>query len=298
MMAQDFLIDPATRLGHVHYTINDIDRQIAFYEQALRMQLHWRKENQAALGAGGEDLVILSEDKSAQRVLNSTGMYHFALLYPDRRELARAIARLFDMGYRNSPTDHVISKTTYLDDPEGNNIELYCYSLEDGSFETVDGQWKVRYADGRPSSGRDPLDLQALFSHLGPGDDLYAEMPKEVMIGHVHIYGNDLAGGMRFYSEVLGFKYGNFADRIGFADVELERPHVIAWNVWQGPGAQSPPKGSLGIRYFTIDLPNAKAMKALKIRLDEAGWDFEESDQLLKMKDPAGVAIHIKAINA
>ena len=297
-MAKDFLIDPATRMGHVHYTVADLDRQIDFYERVLRMQLHWRKDDRAALGAGGEDLVLLTEDKSTLRVPNSTGMYHFALLYPDRRELARAIARLFDMGYRNFPTDHVISKTTYLDDPEGNNIELYCYSLEDGTFETVDGQWKVQYADGRPSSGRDPLDLKALFSHLKSGDDFYADMPPEVMMGHVHIYGNDLAASMVFYHEVLGFKYGNFADKVGFADVELERPHVIAWNIWQGVEAQAPPEHSLGIRYFTIELPNAKALEDLKTRLVEAETAFNESEQLLRLKDPAGVAIEIKVVNA
>jgi len=254
--------------------VRDLDGQINFYCDALGMQTHWREQGEAGLGAGGEDLLVLTEIREAQRFQRSTGMYHFALLYPDRRELARIIAKLFDAGVRNAPTDHVISKTTYLDDPEGNTIELYCYSLEDGSFETVDGNWKVQYADGRPSTGRDPLDLHALFGHLEEGDDLYVPLPNSVRMGHVHIYGNDLAASMRFYTEVLGFKRGNFADKVGFADVELDRPHVIAWNTWMGPSAKAPPKDALGIRYYTIILPDTGSLKDVAARLKQATWPY------------------------
>lgn len=290
---QDFLIHPETQLGYVHYTVRDLDTQIDFYVQTLGMQLHWRRGDSAGLGAGADDLLRLTERREVQRFARTTGMYHFALLYPDRRELARIVARLFDSSTPNAPTDHVISKTTYLDDPEGNTIELYCYSLEDGSFETVDGNWVVSYADGRPSTGRDPLDLQALFSHLEEGDDLYTPMPESIQIGHVHIYGNDLAGQMHFYNEILGFKRGNFADKIGFADVELERPHVIAWNTWVGAGAEAPPDNSLGIRYCTILQPNQQALDSIRGRLDEAEWAYEELDEQLRLADPAGVRLRI-----
>lgn len=292
-MAADLLIHPETRLGHVHYTVHDLDAQLDFYQQTLGMQLHWREDGTAGLGAGGEDLLRLTEKKDAQRFARTTGMYHFALLYPDRRELARVVARLFDAGIRNAPTDHVISKTTYLDDPEGNTIELYCYSLEDGTFETVDGNWLVQYADGRPSTGRDPLDLKALFSHLVEGDDFYAPMPGEVQMGHVHLYGNDLTAQMRFYSEILGFKRGNFADQIGFADVELERPHVIAWNTWMGPGAQAPPPEALGVRYFTILLPDNETLGALKARLNAANWPYTAANGQLRLSDPAKIELRI-----
>src|SRR6185436_17802932 len=109
---------------------------------------------------------------NARRAQHTTGMYHFAILYPSRKELARAIARLFALRYPNSPTDHGVSKPTYLDDLEGNNIELYVRSLDDGVFEIIDGQMAVRYADGRMGTGRDPLDLEALFGELDEKDRL------------------------------------------------------------------------------------------------------------------------------
>src|SRR5258706_4985476 len=116
-----FTIHPATRLGHVHYTVANLARQIAFYQTVLGFKVHWQEGAIAGLGAGQEDLLRLTEVRSARRVRGTTGAYHFALLFPSRRELARAVARLFALGYPNYPTDHIVSKTTYLDDPEGNN---------------------------------------------------------------------------------------------------------------------------------------------------------------------------------
>src|SRR5688572_19524375 len=115
-----FVLDPTTRLGHVHLTVANLDRQLTFYQQILGFHLHWRQGSEAALGTSQEILLRLTEQPNARRVQHTTGMYHFAILYPSRKELARVIARLFAMRYPNAPTDHVISKTTYLDDLEGN----------------------------------------------------------------------------------------------------------------------------------------------------------------------------------
>src|SRR5688500_6532272 len=117
-------IHPATRMRTVHLTVADLERQIGFYQQVIGLMLHWREGAAAGLGVGGEDLLRLTEVPGARRYRGTTGMYHFAILLPTRRELARAVARLFSLRYPNYPTDHVMTKTTYLDDPEGNNIEL------------------------------------------------------------------------------------------------------------------------------------------------------------------------------
>ena len=128
----NFLIHPATRLGHVSLTVADLARQIDFYQTHLGFQLHWREGVAAGLGAGGEDLLRLTERRDARRTRGTTGLYHFAVLLPSRRELARALARLFSLRYENYPTDHIMTQTTYLDDPEGNGIELYADTPEEG----------------------------------------------------------------------------------------------------------------------------------------------------------------------
>ena len=121
----EFRIHPATRMGHVHLTVAELDRQVEFFQEVIGLKLHWREGATAGLGAGNGDLLRLTEVRSARRYRGTTGLYHFAILLPNRRELARAIARLYSLRYPNYPTDHVMTKTTYLDDPEGQNIELY-----------------------------------------------------------------------------------------------------------------------------------------------------------------------------
>lgn len=288
-----FTIHPATRLGHVHYMVADLDRQIAFYQNVLGFKLHWREGVAAALGAGGEDLLRLTEVHGARRVYRTTGAYHFALLFPSRRELARAMARLFALRYPHSPTDHIISKTTYLDDPEGNTIELYVRSLDDGTMTVVNGKPIIRRADGTPSDGREPLDVQELFRELSPSDRLDDPLPPGMTIGHVHLYGANLYSSMHFYRDLLGFKSeGLMHDwRMGDVFVRAEEPHIISFNTWQGEGAPPPPPNSLGLRYFTIVLPNQVELEHVANRVRKAGVTVEQTQDGLVIRDPSQIGI-------
>jgi catechol 2,3-dioxygenase len=148
-MKSIFSIPTTTRLGHVHLTVANLDTQINFYQKVLGMQVHWREGAGVGLGAGGEDLLRLTEVKGALRPRRTTGLYHFALMYPSRKELARALARLFALRYPNAPTDHGMSKSIYLDDAEGNTIELYILTLGDARLAIENGQGVAYYTDGR-----------------------------------------------------------------------------------------------------------------------------------------------------
>jgi catechol 2,3-dioxygenase len=292
-MTASYLIDPATRLGLVHYQTNNLKPQLVFYTKALGLKLHWNTGQQAGLGNGREDLLLLSEVPGTIRYQGSTGMYHFALLVPDRKELARVIARLYQMQIPNSPTDHVISKTTYLNDPDGNTIEIYTYSLSDGSFSYRDGTFDVRWANGRPSNGREPLDLKQLFSELTPEDSITEPLPETTSLGHVHLYGNNLSNQMGFYRDVLGFKEGGLGETIGMAEVALDRPHVIAFNTWQGKSAQPPPDNALGLKYFTIILPDPASLGRVLDRIQEHKISYESTGQGIWIKDPSGILINL-----
>lgn len=286
-------ISPATAMGHVQLTVANLERQVAFYQNVLGFKLHWRDGAQAGLGAGGHDLLRLTELPGARRVQGTTGMYHFALLYPSRRELARAIARLFTLRYPNAPTDHVVSKTTYLDDPEGNNIELYVRTLEDGTMEMINGNLIVRHADGRPSDGREPLDLEALFRELSPADRLDLPLPEGTKLGHVHLYAASLADSMHFYHEVLGFQPGLVSTGFRMGDVGLseDQPHVIAFNTWKEEGAPPSPPDTLGMRYFSIVLPDSTELDRVLARVKQAGLAIEPTEQGSLVHDPSQIAV-------
>jgi catechol 2,3-dioxygenase len=220
-------------------------------------------------------------------------MYHFALLYPSRRELARAIARLFSLRYPNHPTDHVVSKTTYLDDPEGNNIELYIRSPEDGVMVEENGRFVVRRKDGRLSDGREPLDVQALFGELTPADKLDGPLPDGMEMGHVHLYGSSLERSLDFYQGVLGFLPGLVVTvfRMEVVSVTVEEPHVIAFNTWMGEGAPPPPAESLGVRYFTIVLPDSVELERVLERVRIAGMPVEQTEEGVLVRDPSQIGV-------
>src|SRR6188474_3646778 len=214
----EFSIHPATKIGVVALRVANLENQLSFYQQVMGFQLHWREGNQAGLGAGGADLLRLTEEPNLKRYRSVTGLYHFAVLFPDRRELARAIARLFVLKYTNHPTDHIMTKTTYLDDMEGNGIELYAESPEDGTWTMADGKFETRRADGSWSDGREPLDVDALFSHLKEDDRLDVPVPPETRMGHIHLHVRDIDETVNFYHGILGFDVMGVAKsfRMGF----------------------------------------------------------------------------------
>jgi len=293
----EFSIDPATQIGHVSLTVANLENQIAFYQQALGFQLHWREGSKAGLGAGGADLLRLTEQPNANRYQRVTGLYHFAVLFPNRRELAHALARLFVLKYPNYPTDHIMTKSTYLDDLEGNGIELYTESPEDGTWTMTDGVYQARRADGTPSNGREPLDVDALLSHLTEADQLDIPSPPETRMGHVHLHVRNVEEAVDFYHGVLGFEVMGVAKSFGMAFVAAGGyHHHIGLNTWQGGGAPSPPVDAAGLRYFTVELPNQQSLDQVIGRIDKAGIPANQTDDGLLVHDPSqnGVILTVR----
>jgi catechol 2,3-dioxygenase len=292
-----FSIHPATSMGHVSLNVASLENQLAFYQQALGFQLHWRKDGQAGLGAGGPDLLRLVEQPGFKRYRGVTGLYHFAILFPDRRELARAMARLFALKYPNHPTDHIMTKTTYLDDLEGNGIELYTESPEDGSWTMANGNFETRRADGSWSDGREPLDVDALFEHLKQDDRLDVPVPPETRMGHVHLHVRDVDEALDFYHGVIGFDIMGSAKAMRAAFISAGGyHHHLGLNTWQGEGAPPPPADALGLRHFVVNLPDQKALDEVLARVEKAGIAGNQTEDGLLIHDPSqnGVILSTK----
>jgi catechol 2,3-dioxygenase len=156
-------IHPATHIGHVHLKVADLPRAIAFYRDALGFDLMEQMGNSAAfLSAGGYHhhigLNTWESRGGSAPPPGTTGLYHFAILYPTRQELARALKRLVDYGVSiDGASDHGVSEAIYLHDPDGNGIEIY----RDRPRE----EWP-RDADGSFTMITAPLDLRALLREL------------------------------------------------------------------------------------------------------------------------------------
>src|ERR1051325_5734760 len=99
-------IHPETLPGYVYLKVANLKNQLLFYQRAIGLHVNWQDDTRAGLGANGRDFVRLTQIQNGKRYRGVTGMYHFAILFPNRRELARAVARLFALKWPNSPTDH------------------------------------------------------------------------------------------------------------------------------------------------------------------------------------------------
>ncbi len=295
----EFSIHPATRMGHVSLNVANLDNQIMFYTQALGFKLHWREGNRAGLGAGGADLIRLTEEPDLKRYRGVTGLYHVAILFPNRKELARVMARLFAMRYENYPTDHIMTKTTYLDDPEGNGIELYAESPEDGTWSLANGEYITRRKDGSLSNGREPLNVNELFALLSQDDNLEQGIPPETRVGHVHLHVRDIDEAIDFYHGVIGFDVMGVAKafRMGFVSAGGYHHH-LGLNTWQGEGAPPPPADAAGLRYLTVELPDQEALDQVVARIDAAGIPSNQTEDGLLLQDPSqnGVLLSLRRL--
>jgi catechol 2,3-dioxygenase len=282
----EFSIHPATQIGMVSLKVFNLENQMMFYQQVLGFQLHWQEGKRAGLGAGGADLLYLTEEPNLKKYRGVTGLYHFAVLFPNRRELARAIARLIVLKYPNYPTDHIMTKTTYLDDPEGNGIELYCESPEDGTWTLANGEYVTRRADGSLSDGREPLDVDALLAHLKEDDQLDVPIPPETHMGHIHLHIRDIDEAVNFYHGILGFDVMGVARSFRMAFVSAGGyHHHIGLNTWQGEKA--PPEDAAGLRHFTVELPDQKSLDQVITRVQNAGIPANQTEEGLLIYDPS-----------
>lgn len=159
-------LDPRTSIGHVHLKVADLDRAISFYRDVLGFELTQRYGSEAAfLSAGGYHhhigLNTWASRGGSPPPAGTTGLFHAAILYPDRQALANALKRLLDHGVRlDGASDHGVSEALYLTDPDGNGLELY--------WDRTPDEWP-REPDGTLSMVTDPLDLRALLSEADPG---------------------------------------------------------------------------------------------------------------------------------
>src|SRR3954447_316364 len=187
----------ATRLGEVHLTVTDLERSLAFYEHAIGLRVHRHDDTTAALGTGGDDIVVLHEDRAARPAGRHGGLYHVALLYPSREELARvairlAVHRVPVQGASNHGTHEAI----YLPDPDGNGVEL--------AADFPREQWPDISGPEGYGGGPAPLDLDALLQAIA-GEGLTPHAAPGLSVGHVHLHVGDLDAATRFYRDGLGF---------------------------------------------------------------------------------------------
>jgi catechol 2,3-dioxygenase len=265
-----------TRLGAVHLTVADLDRSVGYYEREIGLTVREREGGRAALGTGREDLLVLVEEPGAKPADGFSGLYHFALLVPDRADLARWLAHAArDQVQLVGMSDHFVSEALYLRDPDHHGIEIYA----DRPRELWEGQVWQRMTSL-------PLDTDDLVSVLDdPSSATFDGLPGGSVMGHVHLRVSEIAPTVAFYGDTLGFGLmAQLGAHAAFLSAGGYHHHLGA-NTWESAGVGQAPAGYASLRHATIVLSNADARDAL---VERAGGAVDEVAGAPAIQDPSG----------
>lgn len=274
------------RLGRVRLQVADLERSLAWYGQVLGLRVLARTAGGATLAAHGHDapLVELAERPGAspQPHRGRLGLYHFAILLPDRAALGRFVAHLARIGERAGASDHLVSEALYLNDPDGQGIEVYA--------DRPRSTWRWD-SQRQLSIDTRPLDLNSLVQ--AAGGEPWAGMPAGTVIGHVHLHVGDTEQAAAFYHAALGldkvvwsYPGALFLSAGGYH-------HHLGLNTWAGPGARPAGEDDARLLDWEIVLPHPADADAAAESLRAAGYDAERIEGGWLARDPWGTAVRI-----
>lgn len=277
-------------LGPVVLTVTDIDRAVAFYTDVIGLRLARRDEDAASgaavavLGDGAEERVVLVEDQAAAPLRRGAGLYHVALLYPSRAELARAAVRLaVSQTPIQGASDHGTHEAIYLADPDGNGLEL--------AADRPRSEWPDVRSPAGYAGGPQPLDTQALLDVVA-GEEPTRFADPGVRVGHVHLHVGDIERGLAFYRDLLGFDEMVNLGSAAFVSAGGYHHH-LGFNVWRTPSDAPVPDGVVGLREWTILLPDASDVARVRARLEDGGVAVEDRAATggFLARDPWGIPV-------
>ena len=269
------------RLGAAVLRVSDLGRSIAWYERVLGLRAGPADPGGTPLHAAEdpEPVLVLEEHRGAVPAGRHAGLFHVCLLYPTRDDLARAALRLARAAEpATGASDHGTHEAIYLRDPDGLGLEL--------AADRPRGLWPDVRSPAGYAGGPAPLDLRGLLATVA-GEDVAGGTGPGVHVGHVHLHVGDVRAGIAHYSGLLGFDLMVDLGSAAFMSAGGYHHH-LAVNTWIGEGVGPAPADVVGLERWTIVLPDAEALLAVRERTGADG-----SGPLL-LRDPWGIAVEVR----
>jgi catechol 2,3-dioxygenase len=281
-----FRLPDATRIGRVRLQIANLQRSLDYYTRVVGLRVLSATESSAALGAHGDSsvLVELRERAGARRVppRGLLGLYHFAILLPDRPALGRFVEHIGKLGARAGTADHAVSESIYLTDPDGLGIEVYADRPRE--------RWRVTESELYITV--EPLDLRSLVNDAAGKP--WTGMPAGTIVGHVHLYVGSLDAAAAFYHSALGFDKTawSFPGALFFAAGGYH--HHLGTNTWAA-GAPAATDDDARLLEWELVLPGAEAVTHAAQNSAGAGYRMTAETDDRIVVDPWGTPLRLRS---
>jgi catechol 2,3-dioxygenase len=277
----------STSVDGVVMQVADLDRSLHFYQDVLGLQVLEQADRRAALGAQGSDraLVQVVERRGAHPAGRRArlGLFHFAILLPDRAALARLVRPLSGTGIHIGAGDHLVSEAFYLSDPDGLGIEVYA----DRPRET----WRRIGRELRMAT--DPVDVPGLLA--AAGDAEWTGMPPGTVMGHVHLHVGELDQAAAFYGDGLGFDRTTWSYPGALFLGAGGYHHHVGVNTWAGANAPAPGVDDARLMEWTLVVPDADSVAAVGASLASAGYPIDRATpEAFVAQDPWGTQVRVR----
>ena len=280
----EYRLPESTHLGRVRLQVADLDRSLAFYEKVLGMRVIRRTADSVGLGPYREDreIVYLRQLATARPVPRRglLGLYHFAILLPDRASLGRFVAHLAEIGERAGMSDHFVSEAVYLTDPDGLGIEVYADRPRDA--------WRY-----------DERQLYMTTNHLNVDDlvrsargEHWTGMPPGTVLGHVHLYVDDIDKAAAFYHDALGFDKVVWSYPGALFLSAGGYHHHLGTNTW-AKGAPPATDADARLLEWEILVPTRKDAEEAARHVKEAGYPVRKENDEWVLTDPWGTSLRL-----
>jgi catechol 2,3-dioxygenase len=280
-------LGPGTSVGSITLFVKDLEKMKDFYANMVGLQVLEKGTGSYVLGFGEDRLITLMYRDYPKASLGSAGLYHTAILFPDRESLVKSMISVLEQNPEafEGSADHAVSWAFYFHDPEGNGVELYADRTKE--------EWK--WSNGFIYMKSEYIDPILFIRENNTNTNIHLS----AKIGHIHLKVGDLDEAKRFYTDICGFDIT--------AIVPLENPsalfvsaggyhHHIGLNTWESLGAKKRSE-SLGLAEFEIKLSNIEELNNLLKRLAENQINYELNGTKLSTQDPWGNKIIFSKID-
>ena len=281
---KEYRLPESTRLGRVRLQVADLERSIAFYERILGLRVITRDADSAGLGPHGEDreIVHLRQLRTARAVPKRglLGLYHFAILLPDRASLGRFVAHLAEVGAYAGMADHFVSEAVYLTDPDGLGIEVYADRPREA--------W--RYDERQVYMTTNHLDVDSLIE--AARGERWTGMPPATVLGHVHLYVGDIEKAEAFYHRALGFDKVVWSYPGALFLSAGGYHHHLGTNTW-ARGAPAATDEDARLLEWEIIVPTSKDAEDAARHVVAAGYEAKPENGEWILTDPWGTSLRL-----